>query len=404
MPRTLGVVIPHYNDSRFLADAVASCLEGDRPADRILVVDDGSTPTEFAAVERSLADHTGSASIRIDLIRHPENRGLVATLNHGLAEIGTDSVLFRAADDRTLPGFFAGIMAQLESSPDAALGVADQRYYTQSPSVGVDEPLGLAREGYFSPAELAHQLSATCLIHSGATVFNRNHLEATGGFAPDVDLYHDWWACHQLALRHGLVYWPHPGTAFRLRADSVSSRCYQDLSRAHRSIAAVRVRLQQETGVVRERFEQARLLDFFAAIEQRAVAAPAPGAAPTGGLEAVLRRRLAEYAPALRQVAGRTFIFGAGNHTRALLGVWRRMDLPRPAGIISSQHAEAAFESLPVSTPLALDLQPTDVLIQSSKSFEETLCAIAVETQPRTPILSFWNPALTTLPSAPAPG
>ncbi|HLP07707.1 MAG TPA: glycosyltransferase [Opitutaceae bacterium] len=401
MARTLGVVIPHFNDSRFLAEAVGSCLLGERSPDRILIVDDGSSPAEFAAVESMIAGSVDGASTRIDLLRHTENRGVVATLNHGLAAIGTDYVLFRAADDRTLPGYFAAIMTRLEASPTTALGVADQRYYTESPATGVDEPLGLPRDGYFSPDELARHLSATRIIHSGATIFNRSLLAAVGGFDPAVDLYHDWWACHQLALRHGLVYWPHPGTAFRLRADSVSSRCYQDLARAHRSTAAVQDRLNQESGDVRARFERAHLLDFFASIDQRTtIATPAIDTAPTGGIEAVLSRRLAEFAPTLRQVAGHIFIFGAGNHTRALLREWRRLDLPRPAGIVSSQPAESAFESLPVSTPQSLALGASDVLILSSKSFEETMAAIAAETQPLTPRLSFWNPGLTTLSPA----
>lgn len=402
MARSLGVVVPHFNDSRFLAAALESCLVGERPADRVLVIDDGSNPEEVAAVEAIMEELRVRFRSRLDLARQPSNCGVIPTLNRGLAEIGTDYVLFRAADDRTLPGFFAGLMPQLEARPDAGLGIADLRYYTGSPDTGVVETLGLGRAGYFAPEELTHHLSATCILHSGTTIFERRRLAAAGGFAPDTDLYHDWWACHQLAFRHGLVYRPEPGTAFRLRADSVSSRCFQDLTRAQRSIAAVRTRLAQEPASVQAGFSQARLLDFFAALEHRAVDGPAAPDAPVGGIEGALRRRLVEFAPALRAVAGRIYIYGAGNHTRALLREWHRLELPAISGILASQPDSAAFESLPVATPQSVALQATDLLVLSSKSFEEAMAITAAEAQPHTPVLSFWNPDHTTLDLASA--
>ncbi len=396
MAATLGVVIPHYNDSQFLADAVAACVAGPRPPDRILVIDDGSSPAEFAAAEHIVTTCASARRFRIDLLLHPLNRGVVPTLNHGLAEIGTDYVLFRAADDRTLPGFFAGIMPLLEAHPSAALGVADQRYYTSDPATGTEESLGLSGAGFFPPDQLAARLSGTCIIHSAATIFSRSALASVGGFAADVDLYHDWWACHQLALQHGLVYWPHPGTAFRLRADSVSSRCYQDAERARRSIAAVHTRLAQESAEVRTAFDRARLLDFFASLEGRAPVAD-EAATPSGGLEAALHTRLATFAAAIHAVAGRILVYGAGNHTRALLRVWRRLDLPAPTAVLVTQPAPQPPDLPPLATLDAVSLGPDDLLVLSSKSFEEAMATAAHQVHPQTRILSCWNPAHTTL-------
>lgn len=397
MVATLGVVIPHYNDSRFLADAVAACLAGPRPADRLLIVDDGSNPAEVTAVERIVAAVPPAHRHRLTLLRQPANCGVIATLNLGLAEIDTDYVLFRAADDRTLPGFFAGLMPLLDAHPEAALGVADQRYYTEDPAIGTEESLGLLRSGYFAPAELVGRLSGTCIIHSGATIFSRQRLSAVGGFAADVDLYHDWWACHQLALRHGLVYWPHPGTAFRLRADSVSSRCYQDTERTSRSIAAVRTRLEQEPPEVREAFGRARLLDFFASLEERAPGQGTSVSAPTGGLEAALHARLEPFAAAIHAVSGRIIVYGAGNHTRALLRSWRRLDLPAPTAVLVTQPAPQPADLPPLATLDSMALGPDDLLVLSSKSFEEAMATTAHRVHPQARLLSFWNPAHTTL-------
>ena len=47
---TLAVVITTYNHARFLADAITSVLTQTRPADKIIVVDDGSTDDPAAVV------------------------------------------------------------------------------------------------------------------------------------------------------------------------------------------------------------------------------------------------------------------------------------------------------------------------------------------------------------------
>jgi len=40
---TIAVVIPTYNHARYLADAISTVIAQKRPADEIIVVDDGST-------------------------------------------------------------------------------------------------------------------------------------------------------------------------------------------------------------------------------------------------------------------------------------------------------------------------------------------------------------------------
>ena len=47
---TVGVVIPTYNHTHFLAEAISSVLAQTRPADEIIVVDDGSTDDPMSVV------------------------------------------------------------------------------------------------------------------------------------------------------------------------------------------------------------------------------------------------------------------------------------------------------------------------------------------------------------------
>jgi glycosyltransferase involved in cell wall biosynthesis len=91
---TVGVVIPMYNRAHMIARAIESVLEQTRPADRIVVVDDGSTDD---GAQRVLA-----FGDRVELIRQP-NGGAAAARQRGVEALDTDWLAFLDSDDRFLP-------------------------------------------------------------------------------------------------------------------------------------------------------------------------------------------------------------------------------------------------------------------------------------------------------------
>ena len=86
---TVSVVIPCFNQGHFLSEALESVLAQTRPADEVVVVDDGSTDNTSAVVRRF-------PSIRC--IRQP-NRGLASARNTGLRHTSCDYLVFLDADD-----------------------------------------------------------------------------------------------------------------------------------------------------------------------------------------------------------------------------------------------------------------------------------------------------------------
>jgi glycosyltransferase involved in cell wall biosynthesis len=90
---SVAVIIPTFNHARFLGEAISSVLAQTRPADEIIVVNDGSIDDPAAVV-------AGFPGVR--LIRQ-ENRGLSAARNRGLQSCTTSHVVFLDADDRLLP-------------------------------------------------------------------------------------------------------------------------------------------------------------------------------------------------------------------------------------------------------------------------------------------------------------
>jgi glycosyltransferase involved in cell wall biosynthesis len=93
----VSVVIPCYNQARFLGEAIESVLSQSYRAFEVVVVDDGSTDNTSEVVARYAGADAG-----VRLIRQ-ENRGLAGARNRGLAEAEGEYVVFLDSDDRLLP-------------------------------------------------------------------------------------------------------------------------------------------------------------------------------------------------------------------------------------------------------------------------------------------------------------
>ena len=81
MQMTIAAVIPLYNGGDFIEEAIHSVLEQTRPADEIIVVDDGSTDDGPSKIERLAAKHPitllrkrngGQSSARNVAIKHSQ--------------------------------------------------------------------------------------------------------------------------------------------------------------------------------------------------------------------------------------------------------------------------------------------------------------------------------------------
>jgi glycosyltransferase involved in cell wall biosynthesis len=101
---TCAVVIPAFNEERAIATAVATV-----PAfvDRVIVVDDASRDGTARAVV---------ATGRVELVRHPSNRGVGAAIVSGYRralELGVDVVAVMAGDGQMDPGDLPALLDPL---------------------------------------------------------------------------------------------------------------------------------------------------------------------------------------------------------------------------------------------------------------------------------------------------
>ena len=110
-----SVAVPCYNYGHYLAGAVEAVLaQRDVDVD-VLIIDDCSTD-DTPAIGRSLAEDP-----RVTYVRHPENRGHIATFNEGVDWAANDYFLLISADDILAPGALARAAYAFERHPSVGL-------------------------------------------------------------------------------------------------------------------------------------------------------------------------------------------------------------------------------------------------------------------------------------------
>ncbi|EFL89546.1 glycosyltransferase family 2 protein [Ahrensia sp. R2A130] len=203
-PASLTVVVPHYGHTLVLARAVASALAqaSDRCAIEVVIVDDGSEDDDLEIVRGIAANDS-----RVRLIEHGENRGVVAALNTGLAEVRTGFVSFLGADDCVLPGWANTLLQLLAQNENAAFASACVALIDQDGAVIGLRPYTPPPTGYLSPDDVVRELrrSDNWVLNTTA-IYRLSVLINAGGFDPSLGSFCDAYLVRKLAVKHGFFF------------------------------------------------------------------------------------------------------------------------------------------------------------------------------------------------------
>jgi glycosyltransferase involved in cell wall biosynthesis len=178
----ISVIIPCFNQARFLPEAVESVRRQTYAPTEIVVVDDGSTDATPDVAR-------GLAGVRF---KRQRNQGPAAARNTGIRESTGGYLLFLDADDRLLPHALEVGMRHLAARPECAFVSGHCRYIDEDGSPGQTPEQPLVEENHY----LA--LLYRNYIWAGSTALHRREpLEAVGAYRPskvfrgaeDYDLY-----------------------------------------------------------------------------------------------------------------------------------------------------------------------------------------------------------------------
>lgn len=199
---SVSVVIPSWNQGRFIGRTLDSILKQDYPGTIEIIVSDGGSTDETVEVLRSYGDRLTWWSAR--------DKGFVDAVTKGVACATGEILAVQSSDDYYLPGAFRAMARAFQHYPEASF-VSGGEYSIdlQGNVQGSSNPAGAItpRTILFETVPPQH-----------ATFVKRRFFEETGGMRVAVDMCADidqWYRIAHLAPGHYLpemvaVYQLHP--------------------------------------------------------------------------------------------------------------------------------------------------------------------------------------------------
>lgn len=237
----LSVVVPLYNDARYIGAALESVLAQSYRTFEVLVVDDASSDNSAELVEQ-----IARRDSRVRLLRHSVNRGLPSARNTGVRAARGDAVAFLDSDDLLLAdSLWDRHDALARHAADPAVAGSYCRIHSMPEDGGgiTQRLLPLVRVG--DPVVTFLQRDGECPFPVHAPLVRRDVLVALGGFDETMTSGCEDWDLWQRLLRRGYVVVPSNsvGGAYRARPGSMRLRA----PLAHTRAALVLLRRAEES-------------------------------------------------------------------------------------------------------------------------------------------------------------
>ncbi len=176
---SVTAVIPCYNGSRFIGEAIEHMLNQTRAPDEVIVVDDGSTDGSYEIIR-------GYTQVKV--IRHTRNLGLPAARNNAWQAARGDIIVYVDVDAYAESGLIENILAEYTSEKIGGVGGAG--YEVRS-----DNAPNLWRGKYLSQNLGPERVENPEFLYGICSSYRKSVLQELGGFDPlfatngeDVDL------------------------------------------------------------------------------------------------------------------------------------------------------------------------------------------------------------------------
>jgi teichuronic acid biosynthesis glycosyltransferase TuaG len=235
MPSSVSVVIPYYNGSRFIGEALASVRGQTLPPQEIVVVDDGSRAAEAEALDRAAAVPAGTACRVIHLER---NRGACVARNIGILRATGTWVALLDCDDLWEPRKLERQMRFLGEHPEC------RAVHTGIKIHGTDEQF------HKRDVRFEDLVRFPCPAFPSALVVHREALFECGLFNPTKKACQDLDLFLRLTSQYPIACVDEPLTIRRVQPDGISrnvrnfwheaDRVYRDYRYVFRDGAAAR--------------------------------------------------------------------------------------------------------------------------------------------------------------------
>ena len=204
----VSIVIPSYNQGRFVGEAIQSALDQTWPNTEILVGDDASPDNSWEIISK-FSDH-------IFKIRHEKNIGFEANTNDLFQRAKGDYLCLICSDDALEPTFIESAMVLYRRRPD--LGYVQLHYRS------IDEngqPILPASPAFYADAGIIPGMEETrisllgCHTRLSQHVFSAEAVRKINGFAPGWGMAMDYEFVIRLSMISDVGYIPQPLVRYR---------------------------------------------------------------------------------------------------------------------------------------------------------------------------------------------
>jgi glycosyltransferase involved in cell wall biosynthesis len=212
-----SVMIPTYNCTRFLRDALVSVLSQDPGPEvmQIEVVDDYSTQDDPAAI----VEEVGRG--RVQFYRQPHNVGHSRNFDTCLQRSRGELVHLLHCDDYVHPGFYQKMQQAFEAQPE--IGAAFCRHIHMHGDWPYTSRLEQPESGIL--ANWLERISSGQRIQPPAMVVRRSVYEQLGGFDHRITYCgEDWEMWVRIAAQYPVWYEVEPLAVYRVHAGSLTGR------------------------------------------------------------------------------------------------------------------------------------------------------------------------------------
>jgi glycosyltransferase involved in cell wall biosynthesis len=183
---TVSVVIPSWNQGRYIGRTLESILKQDYPGKVEVIVSDGGSTDETVEVLKSYGDRLIWWSAR--------DKGFVDAVTKGVARATGDVLAIQSSDDYYLPGAFRRMAAAFQEHPEASFISGGDC------AIDLDNQILSANTGSGPITPRSILLEAVPPQH--ATFAKMALFRETGGMRPEVDMCADidqWYRLAHLA-------------------------------------------------------------------------------------------------------------------------------------------------------------------------------------------------------------
>lgn len=207
------VVIPVYNGSNYLAEAIESVLAQSYRGFEILVVDDGSTDETWSIIESYMAAHPGVVrGIR------KANGGVATALNAGIRAAKGKYFAWLSHDDRFVPSKLQQQIDVLQSNPEV-VGIYSDYFYIDAEGKNV----GRVYAPWYPQGEMHRHLLQSVFINGSTLLIERRCLLEVGLFDETLRFAQDALMWIRLVMRFPLAHIAEPLTEYRVHVEQTTN-------------------------------------------------------------------------------------------------------------------------------------------------------------------------------------